>query len=400
MCGAVIQTKRKNIVFIHHSSAIGGGSYCLLRLIECLDKEKYNPIVLLKVDGPIVKELKSLNTKVALFPQMEAVPYNKTLFSFYSIYTYIKIFLSHRNFRNKLKELEADIVYLNNMMLYPYLKDAKELDIKTLIHVREHWPLDEHQVQFSWARKCVKKFADELIAINKYSAKMFSPQAATIVHDWIDMESRRGGPHLNDLISDYNPQFRYFLYTGGYQPIKGALEVAKTFSQNIRGDQYKLLMLGITNDSIFGGLRGKIKKVLSIIGLKTYKEKVNALVKKDDRIVVIPSLYNLTNLVEEVDGVISYFTIPHANLAQAEAIILGTPVVAARTPESLEYSLNGDLSILFKMNDFIDFTNAINYLINNTDNVKSNIKSKNGTITKIFEPQNNINQLHNCLNRL
>ena len=68
-------------------------------------------------------------------------------------------------------------------MIYKYLKPAKECGCKTVLHCREHWPLDEHLTQLQWARNAVYQYADELIAINHYSASIFSKKKATIVYD-------------------------------------------------------------------------------------------------------------------------------------------------------------------------------------------------------------------------
>ena len=61
--------------------------------------------------------------------------------------------------------------------------------------------------------------------------------------------------------------------------------------------------------------------------------------------------------MEHVKGYISFFTIPHANLALAESIIVGTQAIAAQTDEALEYSNEGKLALLFPFGDektFID----------------------------------------------
>jgi glycosyltransferase involved in cell wall biosynthesis len=50
---------------------------------------------------------------------------------------------------------------------------------------------------------------------------------------------------------------------------------------------------------------------------------------------------------------------PHANLSLAEAIIVGTPVIAARTEEADEYSLNGKLAKLFEFGNIDAFNQTI-----------------------------------------
>ena len=96
------------------------------------------------------------------------------------------------------------------MMLYNYLKSAKKCGCKTILHIREHWPLDEHTIQLQWARKYVYKYADEIIAINKYSASVFPDKKSTIVYDWIDFSDRYEPISMNDFIYVKTQTIQYF----------------------------------------------------------------------------------------------------------------------------------------------------------------------------------------------
>ena len=60
-------------------------------------------------------------------------------------------------------------------------------------------------------------------------------------------------------------------------------------------------------------------------------------------------------ILKQVDAYVSFFTIPHANLALAECILSGTPAIAARTEESLEYSDGGRLSLLYELGNLEEF---------------------------------------------
>ena len=76
---------KSNILYIFHVSSIGGGSFCLLNMIKKLDRNSYNPIVLLKNDGPLCTELEKLGVKVILEKSISTVPYNKSVFTILSI---------------------------------------------------------------------------------------------------------------------------------------------------------------------------------------------------------------------------------------------------------------------------------------------------------------------------
>ena len=162
----------KTILYVHHVSDVGGGSYCLLNILKEIDMKLYRPIVLLKKEGPLSIEIKKLNIPVYFMETLATVPYNVSLFRLGSIKGLFSILLSIKPFARLLDELQPDLIHLNNMMLYPYLRIAKKKGVKTLIHVREHWELGEHQTQRNMAIDYIDKYSDKVIAINEYSASM------------------------------------------------------------------------------------------------------------------------------------------------------------------------------------------------------------------------------------
>lgn len=345
------------ILFVYHISSIGGGSYCLLNLLKAIDRDTFEPVVLLPKRGPLCDEIEKLGIDIVYFPSLHLYPYNKSLLRMSTLKSLYLIERCQKGFGEVLKCVAPDVVYLNTMMLFPYLKTVKKCECKTVLHVREHWPLEEHRWQLERVRKIVYAYADKLIAINRYSASIFPEKKAAIVYDWIDMNARRGGPSLEELLGEDCADKKVYLFTGGLQPIKGTIEVLRAFSREIKGDDRRLLVLGVDSTMNWSGIKGKIKKVLSTLGYKTYKERVVRLCEGDSRIICKPAMYNITDLMEHVKGYISFFTIPHANLALAESIIVGTQAIAAQTDEALEYSNEGKLALLFPFGDektFID----------------------------------------------
>ena len=86
---------------------------------------------------------------------------------------------------------------------------------------------------------------------------------------------------------------------------------------------------------------------------------------------------------------VSFFTIPHANLALAESIILQTPAIAARTSESLEYSNDGELAILYELGDIEAFKDAWLELDSNYSNLQDRLKDRSYIIADKFNIDNN-----------
>ena len=381
---------------MHQASSIGGGTYCLLNILKVIDRTQIEPIVCLVSDGPLRVEIEKINIETLIFPQMSSIPYNRSLLRLSSIVTYIRVQKSQNLFRKLLVDTRIDMVYLNNMMIYPYLRVAKECGCKTILHCREHWPLDEHKHQLQWARNAVYQYADELIAINTYSASVFPDKKSTVIYDWIDMDSRFELCPLSEIFNENMSDKKVFLYTGGVQRIKGAVEVISSFSKCIKDNRSRLLVIGVDLQREIGFL----KKCLYFLGVKSYYCKVRDLINKDQRIICIPATYMLGHIMQQCYCNLSYFKIPHANLALAECAIMGTPSIAADNEEAREYSLNGKLSYLYTANSLVDFEKALSSFDSSIAMFRRNLLNYSGEIQSKFSRDLNAKHLNMVISSL
>lgn len=131
-----------------------------------------------------------------------------------------------------------------------------------------------------------------------------------------------------------------------------------------------------------------------VTGWEPYGLKIQKMIKQDSRIFCFPSTYYMTDIYRQSFFTISYFTIPHANLALAEAISLGAVGIAARTEESMEYSNNGKGAILYNINDPSDFYKKIEYVINHYEDAKLQAVKNSAYVKDLFSPSRNINKLN------
>lgn len=391
---------KKKILFMHHASSIGGGSYCLLNIIKGIDRSEIDVTVMLRTEGPLTYELEAEGVNVVYFPEMIDIPYNKSLLIPSSINAYRKLAKSLDVFKRQLLNLKPEILYINNTMLCGYLKSARELNIKTIIHIREHWPLGEHTFQLNWVRNCVNKYADEMVAINKYSASMFPRKQSTIIYDWVDMEKRYEPYPLEEIFGEDMTNKHVFVYTGGFSSIKGVKEVLQAFIETRTGSNDRLLILGKPY-TVKDSFKTRIKKVLDKLGIRElYEKKVLSLLYSDKRIKCIPPIYNISHILQQAYCNISYFTIPHANLAQVESILMGTPSIAARTEESVEYSIDEKLSSLFKLCDYNDFKLSLQKYDSEYENLCSEICKSKNVISAQFSREQNVMKLNNLIKSL
>lgn len=391
----------KTILFVHHVSEIGGASYCLLNILKELDRIKYEPLVLLRQYGPLVDELKKMGIRVYFCPSLWFYPYNKSLFNIRNLTTVLGVYRSISKVENIIGKIKPDIVYFNNMFLFPYLRITNKLNIKSVIHIREHWPTVQHQKQLRYIKKEILEKADKIVAINEYSARMISLDSdkLAIVYDWIDLSKRYDYYPLDKIFFEDMSNIKVFVYTGGMSRIKGAYEVLKAFSES-SNESYRLLVLGFTKEYSGHGIIGFLKKVLLTIGFPTYEYRVKCVAQNDKRIVCVPSIYNIKHIFEQAYCFLSYFTIPHANLALSEAITECVPCIAARTEESQEYTNNGELAMLFDMNKYSEFKECIDKIPSFYSQMKQTLIKGKSFVTKKFDTDTNVRLLHEVLSSL
>ena len=61
------------VLYVHNSSDIYGASRSLVRLLRTLDREKFEPFVLLPADGPLAAQLRAMAVPVIVFPQLSVI---------------------------------------------------------------------------------------------------------------------------------------------------------------------------------------------------------------------------------------------------------------------------------------------------------------------------------------
>ncbi|MBQ8422416.1 MAG: glycosyltransferase [Bacteroidales bacterium] len=389
----------KKILFVFHVSTIGGGSYCLLNILKSLDRTTVKPYVLLCENGPLVDEIKKLGIEVFFLKDMRMVPYNWSLLTKSALMNTYHINRSFKDFRKIVLDLGVDIVYINTMMLYPYLKQAKTLKKKTVIHIREHWPEGEHKWQRERAIKHIKKYADHIVAINTYSASMLEERAndVVVVYDWVDFSERYEPISLNKIFLEDVSKKKIYLFTGGMARIKGGYQVLKCFTEKIKGEDKRLLFLGYDMDRPTGGFNGFLKRFLFKLGYEINEMKIRQIVANDKRIKCIPATYKLVDIINQSYCMLSYFTKPHANLAMVECLILGTPVVAAWTEEADEYSQGASHVCFFEMNNMDSFAEAV---LRMDEKLQDNNPKPAKELEVLFSRDYNVDNLNNLIEQI
>lgn len=374
----------KSILFIHHASSVGGGSYCMLNILRELDRSKYRPAVLLKEDGPLKAEVDALGIDVSVLPSIRQIAYTGKGCEARVWLSYLKVMRAALSFRKWLQAHPFDAVYLNSIVLYPFLKVARDCGCKAFLHIREHWMPG---LQLRLAQRAVHAYADGIVAINGYSASMFPAEGERIrvVHDWIDFSSRSEERPFSALFGGDMTGRKVYLFTGGLFPIKGAREVLTAFHGYLTDPEDRLLALGVDPDAV---------------PRTAYEQECLDILRSDSRIKCLPATWKVKQLYAQAYCNLSFFTLPHANLTLAECALLGTPSVAVRTEEALEYSLGGKTALLCRPGDFADFVEKLRQLPEVYPSLKKQLVTESDALRTMFDRSRNLAVLNALLDEV
>ena len=229
---------------------------------------------------------------------------------------------------------------------------------------------------------------------------MVPERQSTIVYDWIDLSKRYEYRSFDEIFGEDTSRLKVYLFTGGLQDIKGAEEVVDVFRTRITDKNKRLLMVGVSPQPNRSGLKNKVKTILEKIGFDTYDLRVRKMIASDNRIVCIPATYAMKHIMEQAYCNLSFFTIPHANLALAESIIVGTVPVAAKTEESIEYSHGGELALMFELGNQEDMIKKLNELDANYEAIKAKVAKDGHFVAEQFDRERNAAVLDGVFERL
>ena len=152
-----------NILFIHQSADLYGSDKTLLQLLINLDTSKFNPVVVIPLDGPLKEELEKNNIKVIISPVLKL--YRK-MFTPLNILLFFKQIKKGIQVLDELnKEYKFDIIYSNTLAVLLGMIYARKRKIKHVWHVHE---IIVHPKPIAFIfPKLLNKYADVVVCNSK-----------------------------------------------------------------------------------------------------------------------------------------------------------------------------------------------------------------------------------------
>jgi len=281
------------ILYYEPSSGYGGSSRCLLSWVKRLNKDRYNPIVIIRHNGPALQKIRELGIKTIKVPYNSlTLDFNFLFFSYAILLLNFIIFdIPTAIFIYKIaKKNDVKIVHLNSKVItsIPGIIAAKLLKIPCVCHL--------HDIKTPIKReKFFAKFIDFFIVLTEKAYRLYKKEYSNkrleIIHNGIVLDDYTFVADKNKLRSVFNIKDEEIIVgmVGRLVEGKGLSDFIKAAKILISGEQklkfiivgssageekkYEIYLKGMVRDLnlgqnvLFAGWREDAKQVMSIFDI-------------------------------------------------------------------------------------------------------------------------------------
>ena len=174
----------RRVLYIHNSADIYGASRSLVRLLGVLDREKFEPLVLLPAEGPLADLLRALPVRVIIFPALSVI--DRAVFRSWRLpFFVLNIPLSALRLSRIFKREHLDLVHTNTgVILSPGLA-ARLAGVPHVWHLRD-W-FQEFAGFWRFYEKWMRAFSTRIVAVSGSIAGQFTDRAKVcVIHNGFD----------------------------------------------------------------------------------------------------------------------------------------------------------------------------------------------------------------------
>jgi glycosyltransferase involved in cell wall biosynthesis len=166
------------VLYVHNGPNIYGASRSLIRLLRVLDRERFEPRVLLPADGPLVQLVREMNVEVILFPPLSVI--ERLVFHSWRLPFFIlNIPLSALRLRRILRREKIGLVHTNTGVVVSSGLAAWLAGLPHVWHIRD-W-FQEFRGFWRFYEGWMRAFSTRIIAVSEPIAVQFSDREKVCV---------------------------------------------------------------------------------------------------------------------------------------------------------------------------------------------------------------------------
>lgn len=350
----------KNILFIHQSADLYGSDKTLLILLQHLDRSKFNPIVIIPVDGPLNSELNKIDVEVHIAPVLKLyrnIFKPKNILKFFSEYKRAVKFLDSLNEKHHF-----DIIYSNTLAVLLGMIYAKKRNIRHIWHVHEI--IVHPKIIANTFPKLLHKYTDVIVCNSEATQENliqrtpFIKTKSIVIHNGVEIQDQDKNAVLKE---DFGFKDNDIVITlvGRINRLKGHKLVLTVFLKYFSTqDNIKLLFVGSP-----------------VHGQENYLHEVEKIIEEnhiDDKVKICSFTKNLNEIWKITDIALMPSTEAESfGLVAVEAMLAKKPVIGSNHGGVTEIIVQNETGLLFEPNNDNALYEAIQQLIIDSDKRRS-----------------------------
>ena len=377
-----------NILYLNPTSRMSGAEFSLLSLLERVDKERFNPTLLLPEEGPFFKRAKREGIEVLILPSM--IKFGEG----YRVYKLPRFIKSLYKVMNVIKQRRINIVHSNSPRV-AFLGGlaAKLSSVPSVIHVR-----DIHRSPFSHPLKSrlLDFLSDVIVSVSQATKDSINDVAPSleskikVVYNGMDIDRLDNRP-----VRDIKPEFGIREDTpiigsvGLIHPVKGHEILIR--STPVIKSQFPSVKVFIIGEPLLG------KDI-------QFKSELENLVKEldlEDNVIFTGFREDVFDLINAMDVLVHPAIYPEPlPRSLIEAAAMKTPVVATKVggvPEILDHDVS---CLLIEPSDPASLAEAVLSLLKNKEKAENFALEARQKVEKSFNIEKHVNHIETIYAKL
>ncbi len=353
------QSKKLRVLFLSHDTGMGGAESALLTLLSGLDREIFEPYVILPYEGRLIDEIEKLQIPYFIRTISHWIPYRLN-FGWLHFWNFLKTLRARTwAISNLIERYSIDLVYSNTVTCIDGAIAAYLTKRPHIWHIHEHLRGNSDvkpYIPYILIPWIVSAFSKHIVVVSKSISDALNIRGivrkTSIVHTGIDIERfsacQRHATVRDEL--EVDDQCKIIAIVGAINPLKGHLtfiKSARIVKERIKGVVFIIVGRGKTE------LEENLKQLVADYGLK---ESIYFLGWRADIDRIMRSI-DLLVIASESEG------LPTVAI---EAMASGKPVVSTKCGGSEDLIVQGETGLLVPIGDHVSMATAIIKII--TDN--------------------------------
>lgn len=383
----------------------------MLEIIQGLDRSRFDPTVVLRQSGPLVKELRKLDVDVRVEEACFSILSERypSRFPLYVVGSFIMMLRqcfclssADRSVGRICEQVRPDVVHLNSSVLLPMARPAfrSSSSPKVILHIRDHWQSYGWGPLREWIRKrFLKRYVGGVLSITHTGAKCFGAEDRVVIaRDWPDFSTR---DEVRDICGDLGIEkdTPVFLVPGGIHPSKGTVVAVRAFKQLLKTHKAVLVILGMPpKESV--ALTARIKKQLNRFGVSFASTRIaQEAASASGAIHILGYTQNIKPFITSATAVLCPFVVPHAAKAALEAGILGKVAVVSDNGEGREYVKNGETGFVVPPNNAGALCDAMRTILDHPRIVEKMAEAAQRFVSEDFSEEKSLTAIQTVYER-